>query len=215
MAKNGKANGSKTKANGKTGEKKPRQKKDKPTVEAMSDQERQRLAFALSRDLAAADLVKKDAADARKGIVEKIKGSGFTVKQIDLLNELKTGEGQEAFKLFTQQTAEVVRWSGVGVQLGLFGDQRVSKAERYFEDGRRAAFDGQPRKPPDHLAQKDAQKWMEGYNIGITAANTDRAAGFKPLGDVASSIAKVPPVGDDFPAGPAPIGSEPTSHMPV
>lgn len=204
--KNGKAK-SGSKSYGK--EKKPRKARaPKPTAEALSDQERQKQAFALSRELAVADAEKKEAADNRKSVTDKIKATGFTVKQIELLNELKTGEGQETFKIFAAQTAEVVRWSGVGVQLGLFGDPRESKADKLFEDGKRAAFDDQPARPPDQLSQKDAQRWLAGHAEGRTLLNSDRASGFKPMSDVVANLAEKAGI-----AGA--LGTEPPTHQEV
>lgn len=201
-------------AKGKTGKKEPKAKKQKaakpkPTIEQLSDQQRQALLFSHARKLKPLLAVETEAKSAVTKAFELAKGEGVTKKEIKLKLALETEEGIEAAKAELERTNRVARWMGVGKQLELFGGKETV-AERHYEDGRRAALDDQPARPPSHLSQKDAEIWLSGHAAGRTSLNTERAStGFKPLGDIANKIVPAPePNGDATP----PIGTEPPTH---
>jgi hypothetical protein len=173
----------------------------KPTAEALSDQQRQALLFAHARKLKPLLAAKKDAADEVSQAYELAKKEGITRKEIELKIALETGEGIEKIKLEVERTNRIARWMGVGKQLTLFGDSETV-AQRHYEDGRRAALNDQPAKPPAHLASKDADTWLQGHAAGRQSLNETRIRSMQPegqvsLGDAAAGI--VNKIGDQAP----------------
>lgn len=193
MAKNGKGRpGGTSKPKTNKNGKEPPVRKPKKTVEAVTDEQRQAKHFQHLKDYER-DLTLKKSADARlKATEERIKKEGGVVKMIKLAVALKTEEGELAFQTRIAQEAEIARWHGVGIQLDLFGKQKKSVAEKHFEDGKRAALNDDPAKPPEYLGQKEAQHWLSGHAEGRKTLNVDRATtGFKPIGEVATDL--IPP----------------------
>ena len=181
--KNMKAKGGKAKPDAKQ-----RKKKDKPTIEQLSDQQRQALMFSHKRKLVPLLEAEKLAKGAVTKAWEAAKKEGIPKKDIQLAIRLESEEGIETVKLDVERTNRVARWLGVAKQLDMFGEKETV-AQRHYEDGRRAALNDLPAKPPAHLAGKDAQTWLEGHAAGRTALNTERASGgFKPLGEVVSAL---------------------------
>lgn len=185
---NGKARG-KPKANDTA--KKPRVKKEKPTVEALTDVQRQHKHFEHVKAYENADAVKKRADKGLAQVKKLIEAEGGSVKAVKLAIELKSDKGEKTFNVRLAEMAEVCRWNGVGIQLDLFGKQKKSVAEHFREAGKRAALNDEARKPPDSLGQKDADVWMQGFDEGRTALNAERAQGFKSVGEVAADL--IPP----------------------
>jgi hypothetical protein len=196
------------KGNGKTRtERKPREKK---TVEAVNDEQRQAIHFRHVKEYER-DLVLKNNADSRlKATAERIKKEGGVIKMIKLAIAFNTEEGERAFQMRIAQEAEVARWHGVGVQLDLFGKQKQTPAEKHFEDGKRAALNDQPAKPPEYLSQRDAEHWLNGHTEGRKALNVERAQGFKPLGEIAGGLV-LGPVAQFNPATGDVAGVEPAT----
>lgn len=168
-------------------------KAPKPTVEQLSDQQRQALLFSHARKLKPLLAVETEAKAAVTKAFELAKKEGVLKKEIKLKLSLETEEGIDAAKAELERTNRVARWMGVGKQLELFGGKETV-AERHYEDGRRAALDDRPASPPAHLAQKDADVWLSGHAAGRTSLNTERAStGFKPLSEVVSDLIPDPP----------------------
>jgi hypothetical protein len=187
MAKNGKA---KTKTTGKTKERK--QKAPKKTAEQMSDEQRRVLLFNHKRKLKPLLAAEKEAKAAVTKAFDVAKAEGIPKKDLKLAILLESDEGIEATKLDVERTQRIARWMGVGRQLDLFAaTTKPTNAERHYEDGKLAALNDQPAKPPSHLSQKDHQHWLEGHAAGRTALNTERASGgFRPLSDVVDDLAE-------------------------
>ena len=190
------------KANGKaSGAKKPKAKKDKarkPTAAELSDTERQRLLLMHKRKLKPLLLSESAAKDAVRKQYELAKKEGVTKKELEIALCLDTEEGAEKIKLQMQQILDVDRWMGkeIGTQLDMFPKRPA--AAKAFDDGKRAALDDQPARPPSHLSQTAAQQWLAGHAEGRGANNTARAEGFKPLGETLKVI--VPQaIGDQAP----------------
>lgn len=183
---------------------KPKRKaKVKPTPEQISDQDRQRLLFQHKRKIAPLVLAKDNAGKALTKAYELAKKEGITKKEIEVSLKLDTDEGIEAIRAEVERTQRVARWMGLADQLDMFG-QKQTNAERLYEDGKRAAFNDQPAKPPEHLSGKDAQIWLDGHAAGRTSLNTARAGEFKSLGEAAAGVTdKVTP---------GPIGTEEPTH---
>ena len=159
----------------------------------LRDDERQALHFRHVKEFEASLLKENDAKKAHKKIKDRIKEEGGSIKALELTLALRTEDGQQAFQASMAEQVEIAKWNGVGVQLGMFSEQASNDA--IYEDGKRAAMQDEPAKPPSHLSQKPAQRWLAGFNAGRTALNVTRAGGFKKLGDVAKDMLP-PPVGD-------------------
>jgi hypothetical protein len=197
MAKNGKA---KTKAKAETKPKAKSKKGRRPEGGlGLRDDERQALHFRHVREFEAAQAIKKAADNDFKSVKDRIKDEGGSIGAIELTLKLRTEEGQEAFKAMMAEQAEVAKWNGVGVQIELFGKD----ADPIYEDGKRAAMNDEPAKPPGHLAQKAQQRWLSGHADGRVALNATRAENFhRPdpasIGEVAADL--VSRLGDQPPA---------------
>ena len=191
--------------------------KPKPTVKQLSDQQRQALLFQHKRKLAPLLSAESAAKAAVTKAYELAKKEGIPKSEILLALRLESEAGIEKVKAEVERTSRIARWLGVGKQLDLFGSaEKQIAAERHYEDGRRAALNDEPPKPPGHLGVKDADTWLSGHAAGRKTLNTERAQGFQKLGDVAAGLApKVPPKGDAFPPPPANggIGTEPATHQ--
>jgi len=167
--------------------------RQKPSAEALSDQQRQALLFSHARKIKPLLAAKKDAVDAVNQAYELAKKEGITRKEIDLKLQLETGEGIEKAKAEAERLQRVVRWMGVGKQMEMFGESETM-AQRHFEDGRRAALDDHPAKPPAHLSTRDADTWLEGHAAGRTTLNTERVLkmtapnGQMSLGEAAAGV---------------------------
>jgi hypothetical protein len=159
----------------------------KPTPEALSDQQRQTLLFNHRRKLKPLLDAEAQAKAAVKKAYELAKKEGIPKQDIQLAIRLESDEGIEAAKNDLERTNRIARWLGVSKQLDLFGDKETT-AQRHFEDGRRAALDDQPAKPPSHLGTKDANTWHEGHAAGRTSLNESRIRGMAPLSEAADKV---------------------------
>jgi phosphopantetheinyl transferase (holo-ACP synthase) len=163
----------------------------KLTAEQLSDRERERLAHnhkqKLKPLLAAEKLAKAAVAKAK----ELAKKEGVPWKDIELLLKLETEEGAEKVRLDMERLLRLDRWAGaeIGVQLEL--TFKPKPAEKAYDDGRRAALVGDPRRPPLHLSDSDAKHWIAGHENGSEQQNKANAQHFKPLGDAASNVTKI------------------------
>ncbi len=202
MAKNGKQK--MRAAARKSSKKPPKQKKEKPTAEQLSDQEKQVLFFKHKNKLASSRRRAKAAADEFRIDKEAAKKDGFPYKEFEVAFQME--EDIDKTKVAVERTHRVARWLGVGRQLDLFSTASTpTNAERHFEDGRISALNDQPAKPPSHLAQKDAQHWLEGHGAGRVARNQQLSAGFRSIGEVQRDLnipSKVPPATDAYPPAP-------------
>lgn len=181
--KTGKAGGAKKPPKAKNKDK-PR----KPTAAELSDTERQRLLLAHKRKLKPLLIAESTAKKNVTAAYELAKKEGVTKKDLTLALLLDTEEGAEKVKKQLQQILDVDRWMGtaLGEQLDMFPKQSAS--EKAFEDGKRSALNDEPARPPSSLGQTAAQRWMQGWNEGRATLNAARAAGFRPLSEVAKEI---------------------------
>lgn len=185
----------------------------KPTAEQQSDQQRQALLFSHKRKIVPLLEAEKAAKAAVQKAYEFAKAEGVPKKEIKLLIQLGSEEGIEAIKNEVERTHRIARWLGIGKQLDLFGEKETL-SQRHFEDGRRAALNDQPAKPPLHLVSKDQQTWLEGHAAGRQTLNTQRIqTGFKTLGEAAGGV--VPERAADPTLPMQPIGTEPPTHAEV
>ena len=170
---------------------------------ALSDDELQALHFRHVGEYEKALEAKKGADAEMKNVGKRIKSEGGTVKAVKLTILLRTEEGQAAFHADIAEQMRVAEWNGIGVQTEMFGAATADR-DPIFEDGKRAAMQDEPCKPPEHLAHKAAQRWIAGHGAGRVATNAQRATdGFHKFGDVAADI--MPP----------PVGTEAPTHVPA
>lgn len=184
----------------------------KPSAAQLSDQERQALLFTHVRKIKPLLAAKKDSADAVTQAFELAKAEGIPRKEIELKIAFETGEGIDKVKADLERIERVARWSGVGKQLEMFTDQAAKETvkQRHYEDGRRAALNDEPPKPPDHLHHSDAQAWLDGHAAGRNTLNSQRVQfGIKPAAD---GGAEMMPLGDAASAATSHLGTEPASY---
>jgi hypothetical protein len=179
----------------KTERTKAKNKKDKPTAEALSDQEfKKRLYMYVGRykPLVAA---KEEAAADLKELIEEAKTNGIPKKDIELAIDLETAEGELAVGEDVKRIFRIARWAGtkIGTQLELFA-KPSSKVDPIYDEGYRAGLQNQTAKPPSHHGENAAQRWLDGYHSGLKELNETRAERFggtmAPLGNVAAKIAE-------------------------
>ena len=174
-------------------EPKPRKAKDKtPGFTSLTDDERQKLFFKHERDLAPI-LARESMVKAElKKVYANAKQDGFHKFEFVYARQFATPEGEAAIAAKQEALYRIARWKGValGTQADLFAED--TRRDEHFEEGKRANFAGNARKPPPHLNTDDANRWFAGFDHA-SDVNLERAAdpatGFRPLGDVAKDVA--------------------------
>lgn len=159
-----------------------RKPKDTPkagdNVKGLSDAQRQ--ALHLSQHVPSYEkalAVKKAADKALRDVGKIIKSEGGSVAKCKRTIELRTPEGEAAFKAEMAELAEVASWSGVGVQLDLLANDREPADDRAFGEGKRAGMAGETARAPYDPATSQAKRWLDGHAEGQVVLSQ----GFKPL----------------------------------
>jgi len=175
----------------------------------LTDDERRALTLHHKQLYEAADaLVEKAKAD-RKAVADLAKsdlgkGAVADIKALIEFADIKKARGQ------IETAMRLARWSGmpVGTQAHMF----EAPADRR-EDGKIAGMEGKACQPPQHLAQVEAQKWIEGWHEGQTIL----ASAFKKKRvDVESETNKAPNVDtSDPPFNPLPGAMPEQPAMPA
>ncbi|CDX26852.1 hypothetical protein MPL3356_60589 [Mesorhizobium plurifarium] len=151
---------------------------DNRTVEAISDDQLQALTRQLAQKRAKLVAEEKTAKANRMNHDRLIKTElgEHGLKEIKLLEELETPEGEKEFKARRERELRVARWAGLPVgSQGEFDLDRRPIAEKAFEDGKRAGMKGEDCKPPHAPGTEAFDKWIEGWHEGQAIL----AAGFK------------------------------------
>lgn len=151
---------------------KPKADKKKPDdkvakVAETVDRDRQRLAIAHRDAFVTAQAQAKKAAKRLRDLAKTVKADGFTMKQIKIMAELATPEGEAAVKLSVMQTLEAAKWSNspLGAQLDLFGDpDRTPAVDMAFEEGIADAMASKPANPGYAPSLPQHARYMEGYH---------------------------------------------------
>jgi hypothetical protein len=159
-----------------------RKKKETPeeghNVEGLSDAQRQALHLSQHVPAYEKSLAAKKKADAEFKIACKlIKAEGGSVKAVKLTLELRTPEGEAAFRARVAEDAEVAAWNGVGIQVDMFADEMQPSEDKAFEAGKRAGMAGEPARPPHDPSTKQSARWLDGHSEGQAVLSK----GFKPL----------------------------------
>lgn len=123
-------------------------------------------------------LEKKKTADAEfKNACKLIKAEGGSVKAVKLTIELRTPEGEAAFRARIAEETEVAAWNGVGVQVDMFADQMQPSEDKAYDAGKRAGMAGETAKPPHDPSTVQAKRWLQGHADGQAVVSK----GFKTL----------------------------------
>lgn len=152
--------------------------KEGHNVQGLSDAQRQ--ALHLSQHVPAYEkalAAKKDADAKFKNACKLIKAEGGSVRAVKLTLELRTSEGEQAFRARVAEETEVAIWNGVGIQVDMFADEDQPAEDRAFGEGKRAGMKGDPAKPPYDPSVPQYKRWLEGHGEG----NAVLAQGFKKL----------------------------------
>lgn len=96
-----------------------------------------------------------------------VKADGLTMRQIKLMVELMTPEGEAAFKANVAADLLAAQWQGaeVGSQLQLFLEpDRTPAVDQAYELGVQDSMDGKSAKSPFDPSLPQTQKYLEGYH---------------------------------------------------
>lgn len=130
-----------------------------------------------------------------------MKQAKVQIKDVRMVIDLQTDAGEDRKRT---QRDHINYWLiHLGLELGEQAEmfKQADMGSRHFEAGKTAAYADQPAKPPEHLNQKYAQKWLAGHAEGRTQLNVQRATeGFKPIGEAAGDLVDgitPPPIGPE------------------
>lgn len=112
---------------------------------------------------------------ARLGKVQKdfrllgkeVKQDGFTMRQIRLMVELATPEGEEAFRMSTANDLIAAQYAGaaIGQQLALFLEpDRTPAVDQAYDEGVQDCMEGKSAKPGYDPSVPQYQSYMKGWN---------------------------------------------------
>ncbi len=178
----------------------------KMTLEKMSFNDQQRLLNNHVGKLLPALANEKSAKAAVDKIFELAKKDGFDKKFVKLAVAIKQKDDAAQAWIDAQKRGIVIckmmRFDAVD-QLELFAKE--SSSERAFEDGRLAALQDEPAKPPTHLPTTAAKNWLDGHAAGLKQLSLSRAqqfeSGFRSIAEVAGGtlgdIGDAPPTDHD------------------
>lgn len=96
-----------------------------------------------------------------------LKGDGFTVKQMQIADELTTVKGEKKVTGEVQDRFKVARWIGhpMGAQLDLFNQpDRTPIAERAYDQGKQASMEDKPASPQYAPETEAYRQYMAGYH---------------------------------------------------
>ncbi len=104
---------------------------------------------------------------AMKNLGKVIKADGLTLRQIKLMVELATPEGEAAFKANVANDLLAAQWQGaaIGAQLQLFIEpDRTPAVDIAYEQGTQDAMDAKTANPPYDPSVPQHASYMEGYH---------------------------------------------------
>ena len=114
---------------------------------------------------------------------KEVKADGLSMRQIKLMVELSTPEGEAAWRMTIANDLIAAQYQGaaIGQQLTLFLEpDRTPAVDRAYDEGVQDSIDGKAAKPDYHPSVPQHQEYLRGY-----ADETDRRvkAGIKKLED--------------------------------
>lgn len=112
---------------------------------------------------------------ARLGKVQKdfrllgkeVKSDGFSMRQIKLMHELSTPEGEEAFRMSTANDLIAAQYAGatIGQQLALFLEpDRTPAVDMAYDEGVQDCMEGKSPKPSYAPSVPQHASYMKGYH---------------------------------------------------
>lgn len=193
-----------------------------PTVERLNDDQVAALTFQ-HRDKYKIALAAKKKADADLKNACKIAkaelGDG-AIDDIKNLIALESDDGEKKLSDRVNAILRVARWQGVkiGTQFDMFNSEK----SQHYEDGKRSALSGEPRKPPTSLSpgSQAYNDWLLGHADGNTSRNAALAGKAAEPGDGVSrkdwhkQLQQQNKEADALIKGSA-IGTAPATHVPA
>jgi hypothetical protein len=102
-----------------------------------------------------------------KDTKDALKADGFSVKQMQIADDLTTERGEQKIEAEVSDRLKVARWIGhpMGAQLDLFEQpDRTPIVDRAFAAGKTASMENKPAKPPHSPDTEAYRAWMQGYH---------------------------------------------------
>lgn len=170
----------------------------------LTDDEKHALHLRHCREYEVALSAKKKVDADFKNVGKRIKAEDDSVTKVKKTILARSPEGEAALKAEMEETANVLRWSGVSVgeTLDMFPVDRTPGVDRAKHEGKRAGLAGEPRKPPHDPSVPQYNSWLDGYHEGQTI--------------LASAFAKMPtpePEGDKLISNGAAHADQPAQSM--
>lgn len=132
--------------------------------------------------------------ELEKEVKSNLKGDGYTVKQMQIADQL-AGSAKASAKVEAEvkDRLQVARWINhpLGAQMDLFSQpDRTPAVDRARKDGKIASMDNKPCKPPHSPETEQYREWVAGWQ----EHQAEISKGFKkPNGDVKPTEAKPEP----------------------
>jgi len=133
----------------------------------LTEDERRALHFRHCAEYERALAEKKKADAGLKNVGKRIKAESDSVAKCKQTIQARSPQGEAELRAEIEQTAEVLRWSGVqvGETAEMFADRRPSE-EVALEHGKIAGMKGERAEPPHDPGTLAHKKWMEGWHAG-------------------------------------------------
>jgi hypothetical protein len=98
---------------------------------------------------------------------KEVKEDGFSMRQVKLMVELSTPEGEAAWRSLIASDLIAAQWQGAGIgqQLVLFLEpDRTPSTDIAYDEGQQASMTGGSPKPTYHPSVPQFQRWLDGYH---------------------------------------------------
>lgn len=153
----------------------------------LTDDERHALHLRHCREYEVALSAKKEVDADFKNVGKRIKSEDDSVAMVKKTIMARTPEGEAALKGEMEETANVLRWSGVDVgdTKDMFPTDRTPSVDRANAEGKRAGMDGAVCKPPHDPSVPQYKAWIDGWQDGqgILASAFEKMPTPEPEGD--------------------------------
>jgi hypothetical protein len=115
-----------------------------------------------------------------------VKEDGFSMRQIKLMVELSTPEGEQAWRMTIANDLIAAQYQGAGIgqQLVLFLEpDRTPSVDVAFDEGQRDSMEGKPPKPRYDPSVPQYQRYLDGFHDhnGKMAMDGIKPTGFIPM----------------------------------
>lgn len=134
----------------------------------LTEDERHALHLRHCREYEVALEAKKKADAGIKNVGKRIKAEDDSIARVKKTIRARTPEGEAELRAEIEETAEVLRWSGVSVgeSADLFPEDRTPGVDRAYAEGKRAGMNGDKGQPPHDPSVPQYQSWMRGWQDG-------------------------------------------------